>query len=79
MKILVTGSSGFIGYHLCSSLLKDGFDVLGVDNMNDYYDVNLKINRTKQFGLNDNFKFESIDTSQKESLSKYLIYLNLLR
>ena len=70
MKILVTGSSGFIGYHLCSSLLKDGFDVLGVDNMNDYYDVNLKINRTKQLSLNDNFKFESIDISQKESLSK---------
>ena len=70
MKILVTGSAGFIGYHLCSSLLKDGFDVLGVDNINDYYDVNLKIDRTKQLSLNDNFRFESIDISQKESLSK---------
>ena len=38
MKILVTGSSGFIGMHLCRNLLDDGFDVYGIDNMNDYYD-----------------------------------------
>ena len=41
-KILVTGCSGFIGMHLCESLLKDGFYVYGVDNMNDYYSVDLK-------------------------------------
>ena len=38
-KILVTGSSGFIGMHLCKSLLEDGYQVVGIDNMNDYYDT----------------------------------------
>ena len=40
--ILVTGCAGFIGYHLSQSLLKDGINVLGIDNLNDYYDINLK-------------------------------------
>lgn len=44
-RILVTGSAGFIGFHLTSNLLKDGFTVLGVDNMNDYYTVSLKRSR----------------------------------
>jgi len=42
MKILVTGSSGFIGFHLSMLLLKKGIKVLGIDCMNNYYDVNLK-------------------------------------
>ena len=42
-KILVTGSSGFIGMSLCSRLLSKGYRVLGIDNMNDYYDPKLKI------------------------------------
>ena len=41
-KILVTGSSGFIGFHLAEALMNDGFEVIGCDNLNDYYDVNLK-------------------------------------
>ena len=41
-KVLVTGCAGFIGYHLSKSLLDDSFDVLGVDNINNYYDINLK-------------------------------------
>ena len=45
MKILVTGSAGFIGYHLCESLLEDGYEILGIDNINDYYDTKLKIAR----------------------------------
>ena len=40
--ILVTGSAGFIGYHLCKRLLDSGNNVIGIDNVNDYYDVNLK-------------------------------------
>ena len=70
MKILVTGSGGFIGYHLSRSLLEDGFEVLGLDNINDYYDINLKNARIEQLSLFDNFKFDKIDISDRDSLSK---------
>jgi UDP-glucuronate 4-epimerase len=70
MKILVTGAAGFIGYHLSRSLLDDGFEVLGIDNVNDYYDVNLKKSRIKDLSSYDKFKFEKIDISDKESLTK---------
>ena len=45
MKILITGSAGFIGFHLSKELLKLKFHVIGIDNFNDYYDVKLKKNR----------------------------------
>jgi len=51
MKILVTGAAGFIGYHLCEQLLKLGHDLVGLDNINDYYDVNLKYARLKELGI----------------------------
>ena len=44
-KILITGCAGFIGYHLTKSLLDDGYLVLGIDNINDYYDIELKKKR----------------------------------
>ena len=69
-KILVTGSAGFIGYHLCKSLLNDNFDVLGIDNINDYYDVNLKKSRLNELRKNKNFIFEKINITNRESLSK---------
>ena len=62
-KILVTGSSGFIGMHLCKSLLEDGYQVVGIDNMNDYYDPALKEARLKELYLYDNFKFVKADIS----------------
>ena len=51
MLILVTGSAGFIGFPLFNKLLKDGHSVIGLDNLNDYYDVNLKISRLKTQGI----------------------------
>ena len=44
-KILVTGSGGFIGFHTTKRLLQDGYEVIGIDNLNDYYDPNLKLKR----------------------------------
>lgn len=51
MKILVTGAAGFIGFHLSKKLLIEGHSVIGIDNINDYYDVNLKYARLKELGI----------------------------
>lgn len=51
MNILVTGAAGFIGFHLCKALLKLDHKVVGLDNINDYYDVNLKFDRLKELGI----------------------------
>ena len=56
-KILVTGSSGFIGMHLCKNLLDDGYIVEGIDNMNDYYDVSLKESRLSLLSEYEKFSF----------------------
>ena len=51
MKILVTGTAGFIGFHLAKKLLARGDEVVGLDNINDYYDVNLKYGRLNELGI----------------------------
>lgn len=51
MRILVTGAAGFIGYHLCRRLLDAGHEVVGIDSLNDYYDVRLKHARLSEFGI----------------------------
>ena len=72
--ILVTGSAGFIGYHLCKRLLDSGNNVIGIDNVNDYYDVNLKEKRleilTKVPLKNNKWEFFRTDLTNKDSLLK---------
>ncbi len=69
-KILVTGSAGFIGMHLCKSLLDDDFEVLGIDNLNNYYDPNLKLARLDQLKPYGNFTFEKVDIADRDSLTQ---------
>lgn len=64
MKILVTGTAGFIGYHLAKKLLERGDEVVGLDNINDYYDVNLKYARLNELGIDkDEVKENNIVSS----------------
>ena len=63
MKILVTGTAGFIGFHLAKKLLERGDEVIGIDNINDYYDVNLKYGRLKELGIDQ----EKIEENQPVS------------
>ena len=69
-RILVTGSAGFIGYHLCKSLLDDDYEVLGIDIINDYYDPKLKHARLDQLAPFKNFTFEKIDIADRKSLTR---------
>lgn len=86
MKILVTGAAGFIGYHLVKTLIEDNHEVIGLDNINDYYSTNLKFDRLKELGINKdsakdflslsgsnlfkNFKFIRMNLEDRENLPK---------
>jgi UDP-glucuronate 4-epimerase len=78
-NILVTGAAGFIGYHLCEELLKAGHDIIGLDNINDYYDVNLKYARLKELGINkaEAEKFGIITESTIHNSQMQFVRLNL--
>ena len=77
MKILVTGSSGFIGFHLSNTLLKKNYKVVGIDNHNKYYDVNLKKNRLKILKKYKNFTFCKFDLINKSKLNEIVKYHNI--
>lgn len=72
MKILVTGTAGFIGYHLAKRLLENGHEVVGLDNINDYYDINLKYARLEEMGVNQ--VPCSMDHVQSSKYKKYRFY-----
>lgn len=69
MNFLVTGAAGFIGFHVCQRLLADGHKVVGLDNLNDYYDVKLKTDRIKMLAPFSSFKFIQMDLSDREGVS----------
>ena len=83
MSILITGSAGFIGYHLTAKLLKKNINVIGLDNINNYYDTKLKKNRIYELKKNKKFKFYKIDLSEYNKLNnvvknnkiKFIIHL----
>lgn len=68
--ILVTGASGFVGYHLINKLLQNNINVIGLDNLNEYYDKNLKIDRTNLLSNYPNYNFINGDLTDKETLDK---------
>jgi UDP-glucuronate 4-epimerase len=66
MKVLVTGAAGFIGYHICEALLARGIEVVGLDELNSYYDVRLKQARLKRLGKG--FSFHKLDIADHEAV-----------
>jgi UDP-glucuronate 4-epimerase len=70
MNILVTGAAGFIGFHLSKRLLAENYQVIGVDNLNDYYDVRLKNERLKHLENHENFTFYKVDIADSECLNQ---------
>ncbi len=85
MKILVTGTAGFIGFHTALRLLERGDEVVGIDNINDYYDINLKYGRLKESGIDpakvewakpvkstkyENYTFIRLDIADREAMAR---------
>ncbi|MEO1432780.1 MAG: NAD-dependent epimerase [Cyanobacteria bacterium J06633_8] len=70
MNVFITGVAGFIGYHLAQRLLADGEQVYGIDNLNDYYDVNLKKARLAQLIPQSNFQFQQLDLNNRQEILK---------
>jgi len=65
MKLLITGAAGFIGFHLSQKLLEEDYQVIGIDNLNDYYDPGLKKARLEILGSHNNFSFHKVDLKDK--------------
>lgn len=75
MKILITGAAGFIGYHVCLKLANSSHEIVGIDNINSYYDIKLKLDRLKELGFNAN----EVMNFNKRCLSTNYNNLNFLR
>lgn len=69
-RILVTGAAGFIGYHLSKKLCRQGYLVTGIDNLNDYYDRNLKLARLDDLRKEESFDFEALDLTDLPGLER---------
>ncbi|NDL62450.1 NAD-dependent epimerase [Acerihabitans arboris] len=69
MKLLVTGAAGFIGYHVSKRLLADGHQVIGIDNLNDYYDVRLKQSRLDRLRGHAAFTFHKLDLADRPGIA----------
>jgi UDP-glucuronate 4-epimerase len=82
-SVLITGVAGFIGMHVAKSLIAQGYDIVGIDNLNEYYDRNLKLARLTELTGFPNFAFEKIDIAEQESILelftrfrfKYVVHL----
>lgn len=70
MKFLVTGAAGFIGFHVSERLLAAGHQVIGIDNLNDYYDVNLKQARLDLLAPHSSFRFDKIDLADRNVMAE---------
>jgi len=70
MKFLVTGAAGFIGFHTCKALLDRGHEVIGLDNLNSYYDVRLKQARLKQLEGRNGFSFHKLDLVDRKGIEE---------
>ena len=76
-RVFITGSAGFIGFHLSHRLLEDGFTVIGLDNLNDYYDVNLKNDRLSILKQYSSFRFYKLDLSDRPGLDNMFSQENI--
>ncbi|MEO1054481.1 MAG: NAD-dependent epimerase [Bacteroidota bacterium] len=69
-RVLVTGAAGFIGFHLSQKLCATGYQVTGIDNINDYYDVNIKLDRLKMLENVSGFEFHKLDLTDDEGVKE---------
>lgn len=79
MKVLVTGAAGFIGFHVAQRLCERGDEVIGIDNLNNYYDVNLKKARLQKLAHFTNFKFILLDLADRENMAHLFATHNFQR
>lgn len=74
MKVIITGVAGFIGLHLAKNMIQEGYDVIGIDNINEYYDVNLKVARLAILGINDFQHFDDLKKYKSVLFNNFFFY-----